>query len=186
MNAGDNLPKSLLDDQANSSILRLESGYKDVNWMYQTYAGWISLAMVIIYFSGSFLALLLMISILYGCASNLNCLRNKRYGIRLNVTEGVGQNLNVQEDVMITGDTSDEEKGKFLSVCLREDNEDEMMENSYVKIGLNEFRGSTWTDPQYLLMTILILCMLWFFTIMACALILFIVSEARHWSRLKI
>ncbi|TGO32576.1 hypothetical protein BHYA_0305g00040 [Botrytis hyacinthi] len=62
----------------------LESGCKDVTWMYQTYAGWSSLAMVIIYLSGSFLALLLMIGILYGCASNLNCLRNKRYGIWLN------------------------------------------------------------------------------------------------------
>ncbi|TGO46870.1 hypothetical protein BOTNAR_0560g00070 [Botryotinia narcissicola] len=111
----------------------LESGCKDVTWMYQTYASWISLAMIIIYFSGSFLALLLMIGILYGCASNLNCLRNKRYGFRLNVT-GVGQKLNIQKDVMITGGTSDEEKGEISSVWLREDNEDdedEMMENSY-------------------------------------------------------
>ncbi|KAF7953983.1 uncharacterized protein EAE97_001381 [Botrytis byssoidea] len=167
----------------------LDSGCKDVTWMYQTYAGWISLAMVIIYFRGSFLALLLMIGILYGCASSLNCLRNKRYGFRLNVTEGVGQKLNIQKDVMIIGDTSDEEKGEISSVWLREDNEDdkdEMMENSYVKILLNEFRGSTWKDPQYLLMTILILCMFWFFTIMAFALISFIVSEARDWSRLKL
>ncbi|THV45225.1 hypothetical protein BGAL_0514g00030 [Botrytis galanthina] len=164
----------------------LESGCKDVTWMYQTYAGWISLAMVIIYFSGSFVAFLIMIGILYGCGSNLNCIRDKRDGIRLDVTEGLGQKLNVRKDVMTIWDTSEEEKGQISSVWLREDNEDEIREKSYVKIMLNGLRSSTWTDPQYLFITMLILCMFWFFTIMACALISFIASEARDWFRRKI
>ncbi|KAF7934534.1 hypothetical protein EAE99_002985 [Botrytis elliptica] len=184
-----NLPRWLcafIDGAGPHTHKLLESGCKDVTWMYQTYAGWISLAMVIIYFSGSFFALLVMIGILYVCASNLNCLRDKRYGIRLNVTEGLGQKLNVRKDMMTSGDTSVEEKGQISAVWLREDSEDEIREKSHVKFMVNEFRSSTWTDPQCLLITMLILCLFWFLSIMTCALISFIVSEALDWLRRKI
>ncbi|KAF7938417.1 uncharacterized protein EAE98_000755 [Botrytis deweyae] len=109
----------------------LESGCKDVTWMYQTYAGWISLAMVIIYFSGSFFALLVMI------------------GILLNVTEGLGQKLNVRKDMMTSGDTSVEEKGQISAVWLREDSEDEIREKSHVKFMVNEFRSTARIQSVY-------------------------------------
>ncbi|TGO20862.1 hypothetical protein BPAE_0260g00050 [Botrytis paeoniae] len=140
---------AFIDGAGPNSHNLLESGCKDVTWMYQTYTGWISLAMGIIYFSGSFFTLLLMVGIQYGCVFNRNCLFDKRYGIRLNVTKGVGQKLNVRKDVMTSRDTSEEEKGQISSVGLRDDKEDEIREKGYVEIMLNEFRSSTWTDPEY-------------------------------------
>ncbi|CCD56219.1 hypothetical protein BofuT4_P148290.1 [Botrytis cinerea T4] len=64
----------------------LESGCNDVTWIYQAYADWISLAIVMITVSGGIFTLLLMTSILSEYVLNQNFLCDKRHGVCLNLT----------------------------------------------------------------------------------------------------